>query len=45
MKLPQEGITSETPTVDELLENLDYDQPNDFDRTEIEDKLESWNSE
>lgn len=45
MELPAEGITSETPTVDELLENLDYDQPGDFDRSEIEEKLESWNGE
>jgi hypothetical protein len=45
MELPASGIQSETPTVDELLQNLDYDPPNDFDRSEIEDKLESWNGE
>jgi hypothetical protein len=43
MTLPPGGITSETPTVDELLSNLDYEQPDDFDREELANKLDAWN--
>lgn len=41
--VPEGGITSETPTVDELLRNLDDPVPDDFDRSEIEASLERWN--
>jgi len=41
--VPATGIESDTPTVDELLDNLDFDPPGDFDRSEVEAKLQEWN--
>ena len=42
-EVPQGGVPSETPTVEELMANQDYDVPPNFDREEIRHKLREWN--
>jgi type 1 glutamine amidotransferase len=41
--VPQGGVQSPTPTIDELLANQDYDAPKNFDRASLEKKLQTWN--
>jgi hypothetical protein len=43
LDVPQGGVQSPTPTIDELLANHDYDAPKKFDRTSLEKKLQAWN--
>ncbi len=45
VKVPSEGIASETPTVKELQANQDYEAPDDFDPKKIRRKLKRWNGQ
>ncbi|MDP6930899.1 MAG: DUF1080 domain-containing protein [Planctomycetota bacterium] len=44
LDVPQGGVQSPTPTVDELLANQDYGVPKKFNRASLEAKLKAWNS-
>ena len=43
LDIPQGGVQSPTPTVDELLANQDYGMPKKFNRASLEAKLKAWN--
>ena len=42
IEVPPEGLRTTTPTVDELLENLDEPIPDSFDRKSLEKKIREW---
>ncbi len=42
LEVPPGGVPSKTPSVDELLQNQDYDPPKKFDRRQVEKLLEEW---
>lgn len=43
IEIPPEGLKTKTPTIDELLENLDEPMPNNFDRQALQKQIEQWN--
>ncbi len=45
LDVPPQGVRSKTPTLEELLANQDYPQPNDFNRPHVEDILKKWKQE
>lgn len=45
IEIPSEGIETPTPTVDELMANMDEPVPDNFDRLKIEDQLVQWKKE
>jgi hypothetical protein len=42
-EVPAGGVPSETPTIEQLEANQDYQQPGNFDRGKIEKLIEQWN--
>lgn len=43
LEVPAEGVSSKTPTVEELEANQDYPQPGNFDRARIQAMMDGWN--
>lgn len=43
LDVPEGGVPSKTPTVEELEKNQDYEQPANFDRERIRRQIEEWN--
>jgi hypothetical protein len=41
--VPADGVPSKTPTLEELEQNQDYDQPGDFPRDRIRKQIDQWN--
>ncbi len=41
--IPEGGVPSKTPTVDELLENQDYPKPENFSTEKIQKQIDEWN--
>ncbi len=41
-EVPEDGVPSHTPTLEELLENQAYDMPENFDRGQIQQQLDAW---
>ncbi len=42
-EVPADGVTSKTPSIEELEANQDYQQPGNWDREKIEKLIEQWN--
>jgi hypothetical protein len=42
LEVPPGGVKSKTPTLDELLANLDPKSTRDFDKAKIQKMLGSW---
>ncbi len=42
--VPEGGVTSKTPTVEELEANQDFDKPADYKPEEVQKKLDEWNA-
>ncbi|NUQ64748.1 MAG: ThuA domain-containing protein [Pirellulales bacterium] len=45
LDVPEGGISTKTPTIDELLADLDEPRPEKFDPKQIEEKVKRWNQE
>lgn len=42
VEVPEDGVPSHTPTLEELLENQDYEMPENFDLAPIQEQLDAW---
>ncbi len=42
VEVPEGGVPSKAPTVDELLRNQDFDPPQDFKPAQVEELIEKW---
>ena len=43
LDVPEGGVPSKTPTVEELEKNQDYEQPANFDRERVRRQIDEWN--